>query len=77
MLLLKRSQKREAGSQKEENNKAEFPVTNTNEQQNPNIILHLKCQSQDLNKFDKCALLNNNLSLDTMDINSNSKLILN
>ena len=26
-------------------------VTNTNEQQNPNIILHLKCQSQDLNKL--------------------------
>ena len=54
--------------------KADSLVKNKNEKQNPNIILHLKCQSQDLNKFDKCALLNNNLTLDTMDINSNSKL---
>ena len=54
--------------------KAENLIKEKNEKQNPNIILHLKCSSKDLNKFDKCALLNNNLNLDTMDINSNNKL---
>tara|TARA_X000000368_G_C23018318_1_gene706821 strand:- start:409 stop:1395 length:987 start_codon:yes stop_codon:yes gene_type:complete len=54
--------------------KAENLNSKVNEKQNPNIILHLKCQSKDLNKFDKCALLNNNLKLETLDINNNNKL---
>ena len=73
MLLLKKAKKR-AEAKRRKIIKAESLVTNTNEQQNPNIILHLKCQEQDSNKFDKCALLNDNSSLDTMDINNNSKL---
>jgi len=54
--------------------KAENLKSKINAKQNPNIILHLKCSSEDLNKFDKCALLNNNLKLETMDIDNNNKL---
>lgn len=54
--------------------KAENLKSKVEEKSNPNVILHLKCQSKDLNKFDKCALLNNNLKLETMDINNNNKL---
>ena len=54
--------------------KAETLTSSNNQEQKQNIILHLKCNSKDLNKFNSCQLLNNNDNLGTIDLDSSNKL---
>ena len=54
--------------------KAEDLESSVDSKQKPNIILHLKCSTKDLEKYDKGALLNNNLNVETFGFTSNNKL---
>jgi len=51
--------------------KAKNILKKNEEQQNQNIILHLKCCSEDLNKFQKGKLLNKKLDVDSFDLTNN------
>tara|TARA_Y100000591_G_C21845411_1_gene708413 strand:+ start:1764 stop:2735 length:972 start_codon:yes stop_codon:yes gene_type:complete len=47
-------------------------ILKSNEQvSNPNIILHLKCNSKDLNNYKKGQLLNKKLNVDSFNLNNN------
>ena len=47
-------------------------ILKSNEQvANPNIILHLKCNSKDLNNYKKGQLLNKKLNVDSFNLNNN------
>ena len=54
--------------------KAENLISSNNTEQKQNIILHLKCNSKELEKYNNCELLDNTSKLETFNINSNTKL---